>query len=605
MKLRHLLLASAAALAPARPLAAQNPYVLDTLHVTVGSRADPRLPSATRSVEVVTAGEIRRLPTRTLADALAWALGVDVQARSPAQADVGVRGSGPEQVLVLVDGVRATDPQTGHFALDQAVPLGDVERIEVLRGPASALYGADAMGGVINIVTRSGARAAEGRAEGGSFGTATLRLRAGSGPGPVAASVAGEAERSDGFRPGTDFRAGSGRGSAGVRVGGRTLRADLGYAARDFGARAFYTPPQAPFDEYEKTRTASLLVTWDAPDSARAALEPRLSVRRHDDDFVLQRKQPSFYENTHRSWQAGGELIGRAQLPLGRLAGGVEGYRDLLRSSNLGDRDESRAAGFAEVSAGSVAGAALSAGARADWHSRYGAFLAPSLAGAVRVARPLRLRASVGRAFRAPSWTERYYTDPSNVGNPDLRPERAWEGEVGADLGGERARLSADGWVRRARDLIDWIARPGTSGANTVWQAENLGRVTFRGAELSAMALDPLGTRWQLRAGALAFRADQAAASSKYALRPLTRTASLAGERALLHGLGAGARLAFAHRPGQSGYWLLDARLRTGWRGAELYLDGRNLTGTHYLDVSAMPAPGRALYVGAGWSFPR
>ncbi len=577
------------------------------------------MPGATRAVEVITATEIRRLPARTLSDVIGWALGADVQARSPAQADVGLRGSSAEQVLVLVDGVRATDPQTGHFALDQAVPLDEVGRIEVLRGAASAQYGADALGGVINIVTRAGsallgaaapASGASARLEGGSFGTGALALRAESGTGGPRADAAGELSRSDGWRPGTDSRIGSGRAGFAARLGGRTLRGAAAYAARDFGARAFYTDPAAPFDEYEKTRTATLEAGLDAPPDAALALEPRLSVRRHDDDFMLRRSDPAFYENVHRSWQIGGELVargrafGRSDSSRGpvRLAAGTEAYRDLLRSSSLGDRDESRAAAFGEVSAGAAGRAVVTAGLREDWHSRYGAFAAPSLAAALWARPVLRLRAAAGRAFRAPTWTDRYYRDPANIGNPDLRPERAWEGEAGADLlaaGG--ARLSVTGFVRRTSDLIDWVRPTGAPPATTPWQAQNVGTATFRGAELEGSALDPLGTQWLLRATALAFSADAAAVASKYALRPLLRTAALSCDRVVARRVGIGGRAAYARREGEAGYWLLDARMSVEFGAAQLYLDGRNLGDARYLDVSRMAAPGREWDVGLRW----
>src|SRR5690606_27325750 len=109
-------------------------------------------------------------------DLLQWALGVDLMPRSPALADVSLRGSSFEQVLVLVDGVRVSDAQTGHFDLDLAVPLDQVERIEILRGPGSSLHGADAMGGVINVVTRQGVERSTARAEAGTFGTTGLAL---------------------------------------------------------------------------------------------------------------------------------------------------------------------------------------------------------------------------------------------------------------------------------------------------------------------------------------------------------------------------------------------------------------------------------------------
>src|SRR5690606_3812326 len=133
------------------PAAAQQgaAIALDSIHVSVGSRPTAALPAATRAVQVISADAIARAPARTVAELLEWALGADVQARSGAQADLALRGGTSEQVLVLVDDVRMSDAQTSHFDLDLAVPLAEIERIEILRGPATAVYGADAVGGVV------------------------------------------------------------------------------------------------------------------------------------------------------------------------------------------------------------------------------------------------------------------------------------------------------------------------------------------------------------------------------------------------------------------------------------------------------------------------
>ncbi|HSG48974.1 MAG TPA: TonB-dependent receptor plug domain-containing protein, partial [Longimicrobiales bacterium] len=140
------------ALAVAQPGVGQTPLLLDTLHVAV----DSRLASGAGAVQVLDAEELAALPVRSVEEALRWGLGIDLQRRSAAQADLSIRGSTFEQVLVLVDGVRMSDPQTGHFDLDLTVPLDRVERIEILRGPASAVHGADAVGGVVNVVTKDG-----------------------------------------------------------------------------------------------------------------------------------------------------------------------------------------------------------------------------------------------------------------------------------------------------------------------------------------------------------------------------------------------------------------------------------------------------------------
>ena len=157
----------------------QRPTEMDTLYVQAVSRTNPNLPASTRSIQLLTAEEISSLPVRTISEALEWATGVEVLSRSPAQSDLSIRGASFEQVVVLVNGVRMSDPQTGHFDLDLVVPLESVERVEVLRGAASALYGSDAMGGVVNIVTRAGKQPLAGSVQGGSWGTVRVSAQGG------------------------------------------------------------------------------------------------------------------------------------------------------------------------------------------------------------------------------------------------------------------------------------------------------------------------------------------------------------------------------------------------------------------------------------------
>jgi iron complex outermembrane receptor protein len=580
--------------------AQQQPGVpLDTLEVRVGSRASPALPVATRAVEVITAEQLRAAPVSTIAEALAWALGADVTPRSPAQADLAMRGSSFEQTLVLVDGVRMSDAQSGHFDLDLAVPLEQVERIEVLRGAASALYGADAMGGVVNVVTRRRGPALQARAQGGSWGTGTLALAGRAGrDGGLRADLAGEAGRSDGHREGTDWESLQLRAAVAAPLAGRTLRADAALASRDFGAAGFY----GPYPSYERTDVATASLAWQADAGARSALEPRVSARRHGDDYVLRRENPAAYRNRHTSWQLGGELVGRHAVRDGlRAAAGVEAFRDLLDSNSLGERDETRAAGFAEVAAGRIGAATLTAGARADWHSAYGAFLSPSLAGAWWPADALRLRASAGRAFRAPTWTERYYDSPANVGNPDLDPERAWSAEAGADWTPRPgARLAVGGWVRRTDALIDW-ARPAGSPESEPWRTRNVRDATFRGLEAEAAA-EVAGLRWTAQASALSVRAaDAQGYASKYALRPLVESASLAAERALPAGLAVAARGRRVRRAGEDAHLLAATRLRWDGARAGVFLDVQNVFGEEYRDIVGQAAPGRAVVLGVRW----
>lgn len=593
-----------AVLLGAAPLAAQQPaplYTLDTLQVSVGSRTSPELPVATRGVEILTAAQLRAFPGRTLAELLGGALGVDVMPRSAAQSDLAVRGATFEQVLVLVDGVRMSDAQTGHFDLNLAVPLEQVERVEVLRGDASALYGADALGGVVNLVTRAGGgRSLQVRGEAGSFGTRTLALAARAGrPGGAQLDVAGDFTRSDGHRPGTDYDALQARAALRAPLAGRTLHLDAGSGRRDFGAAQFY----GNYPSYEETRVLTASAAWLADPAARASLEPRLSVRRHADDFILKREDPAFYRNQHTSWQAGGELVGRYRItPALRLALGGEAYLDELSSNSLGERNERRAAAFSELAAGEFGRAALTAGLRADWHSAFGGFVSPSLAGAWWPQRALRLRASASRAFRAPTWTERYYRSPAQLGDATLDPERAWSAELGADLApGAGVRLGIGGFMRWTDAMIDW-ARPRGADPKAVWTARNVKDVLTRGLELEASVAELLGVRLGANAMLLSLQSDDARGwESRYALRPLKQSWALSADRALGGGLALGARVRGARRAGEDAHRLLDARLRYALGGAELFLDAQNLTDTRYVDIVGQPAPGRTLTLGLSW----
>ena len=588
---------------PFKALHAQiRPVLLDTLQVQVGSRVSSQLPILTRSVQLIGRDEIQSLPVRTVSGLLEWATSVEIQSRSPAQSDLGIRGAGFEQVVVLVNGVRMSDPQTGHFDLDLAVPLDLIERVEVLRGPSSAVYGSDAVGGVVNIVTKGDGEGWNGRVEGGSWGTA--RVSAGGGistQGGAAVQFGGEMSRSDGHRAGTDFETTLLHLSLSQPLAAGSLTGDFGISRRDFGAQDFY----APYPSFEKTRSYTSGVRWGSKLSDDFTMEMGGSFRRHEDEFTLIRDDPGVYQNQHTSSQAGVEASARRTSWRGLdLVIGGEVYRDFLKSNSLGDREEDRGAIFGEAVAGGAGPGVVSLGLRQDWHQGFGSVLSPSLSGSYRVGPGLRTRAAVGRSFRAPTWTERYYQDPVNIGRDDLDPERAWSGELGLDyVRGSNVRLSLTAFARRAENLIDW-ARPvgdGTGGGDTPppWETRNVEEATFRGLEADLSAQGPLGTKWTLGGMLLSVESEEAQGYiSKYALRPLEQQINLGVGRAFGDALTLGVNLQRAKPGGEDPYFRLDIRggLRVG--STWLYLDANNLLDSEYPDITGSQAPGRALYVG-------
>jgi iron complex outermembrane receptor protein len=590
------LVALVAVFVPPAPLRAQRPAstALDTIRVS--SRATAPLAGATRSVEVLTRADLARLAGRSLAEVLGRALGADVQSRSPAQSDLALRGSTFNQVVVLVDGVRVSDVQSGHYAMDLAVPTAMIERIEILRGTGSALYGSDAVGGVVNIVTRDDAALRQLSLRGGSFGTAAAAALAASEVAGLRLAAGMDGDRSSGHRDGTDYDVTQLRASAARSTPFGRARLDVGQGLRRFGAADFYSP----FSSEETTRSTTAALRLAGDDARPVALSVSLHTRRHRDLFTLKRDDPAFYQNDHLSWETGGDVTARGALsPHVTLAGGAELLDARLRSARLGDHAQLRQAAFAELTA-AAARAVLNAGLRGDRVQGVADFLSPSLGVALPIAGTLQLRGSVSRGFRAPTWTERYYRDPANVADSALAVERFWSSEVGV-------RAAPAGLVfvdvglfeRRAADLVDW-ARPAGAPAGTPWRTMNFAEARYRGLEASFRAPRLGGVDWTLRASGLRFDASAAAGlEGKYALRPLTRTLGATASLPLADAGALTLDALRARRAGEADHTQLNARLGMPLLGLHATLELVNLTNASFLDASGKPVAGRSVFVGA------
>ncbi len=591
-RLRPLALAFLLAVVAAAPSSAQvHPFELDTLLVTGASR----LPGGAvgRVVTIVDSEALSRQPVRSVSEAIGWALGSDLQVRSPAQADLSLRGVSYEGVLVLVDGVRMSDPQTGHFDLDLTVPLERVERIEVLLGPASAQFGADAVGGVVNVVTRSDWTGGDLRTEAGSFGRWAVAGAGGTRAGEWDVSGGVERSESDGHREGTDYEILLLDGAASGPVGAGRVDVALGHGRRNFGAADFY----GPFPAYERTRTTTGSVGWSAT-LGSLEVTPRVTARRHTDDFILIRTDPSVYRNNHVSEQLGADVAARASLGSDReLAFGGEWIREMLESNALGDRSQDRLAAFMEMTT-PVGPARATGGVRVDRREGFETFVSPSLSLSVPAGDGLRLRGQVGRAFRTPTWTERYYEDPANLGTPDLEGERSWSVEGGFDAflpAGAVVRVTA--FRRQSDDLIDW-ARPADE-PDARWRTRNVESATFDGLELGGSIGSLRSVLVSGYATWLDIETSEAEGfASKSTLRPLSRSLGLAVERAF----GDRARLRVHARDQtrieEAGVFLLDARVGVDVAFGEIFVGGTNLTDSEYADLSGLPAEGRGLAIG-------
>ncbi len=476
-------MAQDAATPPAAPVKGKT----ETM-VVLGTATPVPLAESQRSVEVLPV-KGQSLAAESPQDFLRKDSSIFLQERGEGggQADLVLRGGSFEQTLVLLNGLRINDAQTSHHNLDLPVPLDAMDSIQVLEGAGSTLHGLDALSGVVDFLTAAPdhdslfLRAGEG-----SFESNEETLLAGATRGRWSGRAAAERNFSTGFMTDRDYR--NEDASAESWCAPRFGVLDLLFAASDrsFGANQFY----GNFPSWERTKG------WFA--SARQELGSRtvaaFGYRRHTDDFVLFRDDPAIYENNHidGSWQ--GSLRRTENLPAGTLLlMGLEADGDSIHSNNLGIHARNRGAGYVDVDLRPAKKRwSLSAGAREEIFSGGGkGVFSPELAGSLRVASSLKLRASGGYGFRIPTYTDLFYSDPATLGNANLKPESAWSGDAGADwTPSEKLTLSATGFYSQQHATIDYVKSatvpnaylPAGCPAN-IWCAANLNGLKFAGVE--------------------------------------------------------------------------------------------------------------------------
>ena len=378
------------------------------------------------SDRAVTRQEIRgeqALVSNSLTDFLNRDSSLDLRQRggNNIQTDVSLRGSTFGQTLVLLNGLRLNDVQSGHHNMDVPVPIESLERVEVLKGAGSTLYGSDAIGGVVNFIT-STPESSELRFRGaaGSFGTNQQRIAGTLVRNRFTQQLAVYRDFSTGFIPNRDYRnlALSSSTFFRTRLGASSLL--LAHNDKPFGAEQFY----GNFNSWERTKS------WWA--SGQQALGERtqasFAFRRHTDLFVLYRDRPQVFTNRHaaESFQASF----RRSEPLGanaRLHWGLEGWRDSIVSNNLGSHSRARGSGYAALDIRALRRFSLSLGAREEVYRALSSQFVPSLAGGAWLTGALKWRASVSRAFRLPSFTDLYYQDPRQSRLAGLAPRERVE----------------------------------------------------------------------------------------------------------------------------------------------------------------------------------
>lgn len=587
-------------------LASGNAFAQDSYRQTVvvtGAATPVELGTVTRAMTVITRDQIAALPARSVADVLRLASSIDVRARGErgVQTDFAVRGAGFGEMLVLVDGVRLNDAQSGHHNGDIPVPLDAIERIEVMYGPGSSLFGADAFGGTVNVITRRRVTAPSLTVGAGSFGAGEIRGEAGGTRGRVGEDVAASFDRSGGFIDGRDFETTMVRSRTSF---GTSSNVSVAFLRKAFGARNYYGAASTG-DAFSREWTNQTLLSADHVFGAAAGwtFTGDGSYRTHGDRFLF---TPASAASVHRTHESIGSVRASRSVPAGgTVTLGTEGGGTWIRSNNLGNHTLQRVSAFGEWRQAAGRRAEFDASLRADRYSEFGSSWSPAAGVSVWAAPRVRLRASAGHAFRVPTFTERYYSDRNHLARPEVGPERAWAGEGGADIFPARDwMIQATVFGRSDHDMIDWLCSDhscGTPAATDRWHTYNVRDVMTTGAEVSVRRTFATGAFAQVGYTGLTVDAPAITQMSKYVLDYTPRSFAAAA----LVPVGAGFRVAprlevrrRSRTTGTSDYALLDARVsRKVSPLYELAVDATNLFDTEYQEIAGVRMPGAAVAV--------
>ncbi|MGQ9695334.1 MAG: TonB-dependent receptor plug domain-containing protein [Thermodesulfobacteriota bacterium] len=453
--------------------------------VVTATKTEVAISESPQAISVLTREEIIKNPQLTLGEIIQRATGMEVSQYGPrgALSLPKIRGAESGQVLVLINGRRISDAQSGQFDLSSLPILKeDIERIEVLRGAASALYGADAMGGVINIITKKPAPEAYTRAAAayGRFDTQAYTLTHRWQPGAFGYGISLAKEKSNGYRPNSDLDAFILSGQLNYEF---NPQQQVNFAAR-FTSKEIGVPGSEIYpdlDDRQKDEITQLDLTY------RGKFQPlELNLKGFQNIYRRTFEPGSQGMNIgtpflHKNYATGGEVqINFSPLKSHFLAGGVEVIQDRVDSTHIGVHEANRAAFYLQDEIGIAPPLSLTVGLRFDAHSIYEDQFNPRVGMLIRLPGEARLRASVGRSFRAPTFDDLYWPEDAFVaGNPNLKPEKAWSYEIGGEKRfGKLAFFRATGFRRDVDDLIywslgeDWKFRPNNVRSAKIWGGE-------------------------------------------------------------------------------------------------------------------------------------
>lgn len=550
--------------------------------------------AGSKNIVIISGTDLEQLAITNMADLFSFFTTLNVSRRGAGETsfDITMRGSNFEQVLVLVNGSPLNNPQTGHFNSDFPFSLGDIRRVEVLRGGASTTYGAGAFAGVVNIILKDQSSLRFSTTAGGHKFFSTS-VQAGKKWKNTAIRFSAKRDNSAGYYEGQEFDNLKLSAGAHYNRGSSQLDVFAGFLKKDFGAKDFY----APLPSVETITSYFYQLQWKK-NAGRFDYSFSYSHNSHEDQFTLDRYRPDFFYNESDTTQR--HLNFSAAYKKGRINAnaGIDFKRETMDSSSMGEHRRNRGAFFLNMNFKINPKTGLDTGIRQ-------AFITGSTAaftfytGVYRsLGKGMALRAGYGKSFRLPSFTELFYNSPSNTGDPGLEPETGYNLETSFSLLKKNYQLDLTFFYRDQRNLIDWV-KYGNSGP---WQAANIETGDILGIELT-QRLTVRRSIVMLGIERLVATGGQEGVVSKYGLRfpDISIKANLVQPMGRRLRIAANYKYKRIYNTDQDGHFLdMALTLPIGRFAVSLKVD--NIFNTVIQEIPGLRIPGRWFYMVIGYN---
>ena len=578
---------------------------LDSVTLT-GTRIDLPFRENSRTINIITSDDIKKSAAVNVADLLQQVAGVDIRRRGTggSQADLYIRGGGFDQTLLLIDGIKMDDSQTGHHTMNAALPIEVIERIEIIKGPAARVFGQNAFNGAINIVTKKNLRnSTSATIETGSFGQLNGNVTAGVDLENSSHIVHVGRVTSEGYRNNTDYDNANYYLKSIFNKNGQSIEMTATFLERKFGAENFYTT-NPTFNEYEETQN-SLIAFSTTFRKSNLKIQPRVYWRRNQDMFLLRRNDPDFFRNFHISDKIGAEANASYTSELGITGFGVDLSKIYLRSNNLGNRNRFMTNVFLEHRFSVLDNKLdITPGVAFTYFSDFKFHAFPGLDIGYDITNNFKVYGNIGYTYRIPTYTDLYYSDPVSNGNENLEPEEAFAQELGFKYVSPKLTASLAVFNRDADNLIDYVR---TSIDEDVFTATNIAKVNTKGLEFDVAYNFKLNRYKQTVSFGYSCLddniLDQNEALSRYSLNTLKHQYITRLSTQLFKNVSQNIIYKYAERTTGQTYNVWDASIAVRFNQAEFTVTASNIFDADYIETGFTPMPPSNVLFGLRYTF--